>query len=182
MSFDTYRVVDFSPVKGLGFVGQREDGDTARVSLELDYNQLVLTPDVFDGSRDKMYEAVGKFLGLLMQIGMIATVEEEDRDIVMIKYNYNDALSMNEGMGVDQPIWCTFEEIEWIEACRDDKCEEMTAKVNCRYDEEDEDEVKKLQEKPNWCNNYIESEINNTASVKTSTSDTWWEDSEEVDF
>lgn len=139
MSFDVYRVVDFSPVKGLGFVGQREDGDTARVSIELDYNQLVFTLDMFDGSRDKMYEAIGKFLSLLMQMGMIATVEEEERDIVIIKYEHNDALSMNAGMGVDQPVWCTFEEIEWLEACRDGKCEEMTAKVNCRYDEEDDD-------------------------------------------
>lgn len=89
--------------------------------MDKEYNQIVFTREQFDNDVDKMYDAIGKQIALLMKTENICVIYDDDTDIIVIQYEHNEK---RDYFGVYQPIWLAPHEIEAIELCRENGCKE----------------------------------------------------------
>lgn len=97
-----------------------------------EYNQIVFSVEQFDNDVDKMYDAIGKQIALLMKTENICVVYDDATDIIVIEYEHNEKRNY---FGVYQPMWLSPMEIEAIESCRENNCKELDVK-RCEIDDE----------------------------------------------
>lgn len=100
--------------------------------MSKEYNEIVFTQEQFDNDVNKMYDAIGKQIALLMKTENICVVYDDDTDIIVIEYEHNEK---HDYFGVYQPMWLSPDEIEAIEICRANNCKEPDIKV-CEIDDE----------------------------------------------
>ena len=77
-------------------------------------NEMVFTIEPYrkpcgndDEALDLMWEDITRFLRVLARNDMVATVYDDDTDIIVVRYDYNDA-----DMGGPMPFWLTPDEYE----------------------------------------------------------------------
>jgi len=77
--------------------------------VEKNYEKMVFTPNHFDSEEDReaMWDDILTFIQVLMRQNMIATIRQEERDIIIVEYENNERLNP---FGCANPYWMTEEE------------------------------------------------------------------------
>ena len=81
-------------------------------------NEIIFSKDKYGNNREKMFEAIAKQLALLMENDYVCKVYDDDRDIIVIQFMEDQR---REWMGLPELMWLTDDEVEVIEAYREDK-------------------------------------------------------------
>ena len=74
----------------------------------MDYNieakpqRMVFTVQQYEGAKEDMWKDIATFLRLLMKNEYVAVVYDDDLDVIVIDYGYND-----ESFGTPMPYWMT---------------------------------------------------------------------------
>lgn len=77
--------------------------------MEKNYERMVFTPNHFDLEEDRkaMWDDISTFIQVLMRQNMIATIRQEEKDIIIVEYENNEMLNP---LGCANPYWMTEEE------------------------------------------------------------------------
>lgn len=77
--------------------------------MEKNYEKMVFTPNHFDSEEDRkaMWDDISTFIQILMRQNKIATIRQEERDIIIVEYENNERLNP---LGCANPYWMTEEE------------------------------------------------------------------------
>lgn len=70
---------------------------------------MVFTPNHFDSEEDRkaMWDDISTFIQVLMRQNKIATIRQEERDIIIVEYENDERLNP---LGCANPYWMTEEE------------------------------------------------------------------------
>lgn len=89
---------------------------------ERDYQEMIFTIEHYswkvsrEEARVLMWQDICTFLTILLKNGQIATIHEEETDIIIIRYAHNEAYDV---WGIQNPFWIT-EEQYW-NICKDEE-------------------------------------------------------------
>lgn len=78
-------------------------------------NEIVFCKDLYDNSRDKMYQAIAKQLAILMENQYVCKVYDDDNDIVVLQFEHDEKKDYLGGMELR---WLTQEELGEVERFR----------------------------------------------------------------
>jgi hypothetical protein len=78
-------------------------------------NEIVFSKDLYDNSRDKMYQAISKQLMILMENQYVCKVYDDDIDIVVLQFEHDEKKDYWGGMELR---WLTQEELGEVERLR----------------------------------------------------------------
>lgn len=81
-------------------------------------NEIVFTKDKYGNNREKMFEAIAKQISLLMENNYVCKVYDDDRDIIVIQFEYDQR---EDWAGLPELMWLTDDEVEVIEYYREEK-------------------------------------------------------------
>ena len=87
----------------------------------MEKNSIIFNKDRYNGDRDKMFQAVAKQLALLMENDYVCKVCDDDTDIIVIEFDYDERRCR---YGCDELVWLSQDEIEALEAIRQNENEE----------------------------------------------------------
>ena len=77
--------------------------------MKKNYETMVFTTNHFDSEEERkaMWDDISTFIQVLMRQNMIATIRQEERDIIIVEYENNERLNP---LGCANPYWMTEEE------------------------------------------------------------------------
>lgn len=78
-------------------------------------NEIVFSKDRYGNSREKMFEAVSKQIMLLMEMGYVCKVYDDDTDIIVIEFEHDNRKG---DWGTPYLCWLEPEEVETVENYR----------------------------------------------------------------
>lgn len=84
-------------------------------------NEIVFYKDLYDNSRDKMYQAITKQLMILMENQYVCKVYDDDRDIVVVQFEHDERKDYWGGLDL---CWLTAKEVERLRAEKEEEEEE----------------------------------------------------------
>lgn len=88
-------------------------------------NTITFSIDNYGGSKQKLFEAVGKQLALLLENEYVCKVYDDDVDIIVMQFNHDEH---KDYWGCETLEWITPDELEFIERLREG--EDNTIKQN----------------------------------------------------
>jgi hypothetical protein len=78
--------------------------------MKKNYETMVFTPNHFDSeevARKIMWDDISTFIPILMRQSKVATIRQEERDIIVVEYENDERLN---SFGCANPYWMTEEE------------------------------------------------------------------------
>lgn len=70
-------------------------------------NEIVFTPEKYDGDREAMWGDIMTFIKMLLTNQYVATIRDDDIDVIVIHYEHDERF---DAWGVKNPYWLTEEE------------------------------------------------------------------------
>lgn len=70
-------------------------------------NEMVFTPEKYGGDKAAMWSDVASFLKMLLTNQCVATIQDDDVDIIVIRYEHDERFDV---WGCKNPYWLTEEE------------------------------------------------------------------------